>query len=76
MKVLVLGQGAREHAIVKALIRTGTSKKDILVAPGNKGIAKQVKTEPDLDPNDPLAVTRVSSSPRIPRRLWSTPKNT
>jgi len=58
MKVLVLGQGAREHAIVKALIRTGTSKKDILVAPGNKGIAKQVKTEPDLDPNDPLAVTR------------------
>lgn len=43
MKILILGQGAREHAIVKALIRTGTSPKDILVAPGNKGIAEEVE---------------------------------
>jgi phosphoribosylamine--glycine ligase len=58
MKILVLGQGAREHAIVKALIRTGTSKKDIIVAPGNKGISKQVDCNADLDPNDPLAITK------------------
>jgi phosphoribosylamine---glycine ligase len=58
MKVLVLGQGAREHAIVKALLRTGTKRKEILVAPGNPGMAKEVECFVDLDPNDPLAVTR------------------
>lgn len=58
MKMLVLGQGAREHALVKALLRTGSKKQDILVAPGNIGIAKQVATFPDLDPNDPLAVSK------------------
>jgi phosphoribosylamine--glycine ligase len=58
MKILVLGQGAREHAIVKALLRTGTDKNDILVAPGNVGIAKQVTCEKDLDPNDPLEVSK------------------
>ena len=58
MKILVLGQGAREHAIVKALLRTGTDRSDILVAPGNVGIAKQVACEKDLDPNDPLEVSK------------------
>ena len=58
MKILILGQGAREHAIVKALLRTGTDKSNILVAPGNTGIAKQVVCEKDLDPNDPLEVSK------------------
>jgi len=58
MKILVLGQGAREHAIVKALLRTGTDKEDILVAPGNLGIESQVECEKDLDPNDPLEVSK------------------
>ena len=58
VKILVLGQGAREHAIVKALVRTGTSASDIIVAPGNAGIAMEVRCEPDLNPNMPLDVVK------------------
>jgi phosphoribosylamine--glycine ligase len=56
MKILVLGSGAREHAIVKALIRTGTSTKDITCAPGNGGIAQEVKCIA-INPNHPAEVT-------------------
>jgi phosphoribosylamine--glycine ligase len=58
VKILLLGQGAREHAIVKALIRTGTAKADLIVAPGNAGIAADAHCEPDLNPNDPLEVSK------------------
>jgi phosphoribosylamine--glycine ligase len=58
VKILLLGQGAREHAIVKALIRTGTSKADLIVAPGNAGIAADAHCEPELNPNDPLEVSK------------------
>ena len=58
MKILVLGAGAREHAIVKALLRTGTAKDDLIVAPGNAGIALDAHTEPSLNPNMPLDVTK------------------
>lgn len=58
MKILVLGQGAREHAIVKALVRTGTAASDIIVAPGNAGIALEVRCEPHLNPNNPLDVVK------------------
>ena len=58
MKILVLGAGAREHAIVKALLRTGTTKEDLIVAPGNAGIALDAHTEPSLNPNLPLDVTK------------------
>jgi phosphoribosylamine--glycine ligase len=60
MKILILGQGAREHAIVKALIRTGTSPKEILVAPGNKGIAQEVECAPKIDITDRLAVDKLA----------------
>jgi phosphoribosylamine--glycine ligase len=56
MKILVLGAGAREHAIIKALIRTGTDPKNITCAPGNGGIAQEVETL-NLDANNPVAVT-------------------
>ncbi len=58
MKILVLGAGAREHAIVKALLRTGTAKDDLIVAPGNAGIALDAHTEPSLNPILPLDVTK------------------
>ncbi len=57
MKILVLGQGAREHAIIQSLIATGTPAEHIVAAPGNAGIADEVRTVASLDPNSPSAVT-------------------
>lgn len=56
MKILVLGQGAREHAIIKSLIRTGTPAANIIAAPGNAGISQEVHCA-SIDPNSPHEVT-------------------
>ncbi|MEO6463125.1 MAG: phosphoribosylamine--glycine ligase [Candidatus Eisenbacteria bacterium] len=52
MKILVLGSGAREHALAWRLARDGHV---MLVAPGNPGAAR-VATLVPLDPLDPAAV--------------------
>lgn len=63
MRILVVGSGAREHAIVKALIRTGTPATGIVCAPGNEGIAKEVEIRA-VDINDRLAVTKIALEER------------
>ena len=55
MKILVLGSGAREHAIILAL-RAEQSEHEVFVAPGNAGIAQDA-TPVSLDPLDGGAVT-------------------
>ncbi len=60
MKILVVGGGAREHAIVKALIRTGTPAANIICAPGNELIAKEVTVHPEIVATDKLAVATLA----------------
>ncbi len=62
MKILVLGGGAREHAIVKALVRTGTNADQIVAAPGNAGIANDVTCDAGLIMMDPGAVTEYAKN--------------
>ena len=55
MKILVLGSGAREHAIILSL-RSEAAEHEIFAAPGNAGIAQDA-TLVDLDQLDGAAVT-------------------
>jgi len=54
VKILVIGSGAREHALVTALL-ADDSVTSIICAPGNAGIAREVDVMP-VDVNDPTAV--------------------
>jgi phosphoribosylamine--glycine ligase len=55
VRILVLGSGAREHAIITALLREAVDH-DITAAPGNAGIAAEVPIIA-LDPTNPAVVT-------------------
>ena len=55
MKILVLGPGAREHAIIRALLSESTEH-EIVSAPGNAGIAAEGVRTVALAAEDPVAV--------------------
>jgi phosphoribosylamine--glycine ligase len=63
VKILVLGSGAREHAIILAL-RAEQTEHEIFVAPGNAGIAQDA-TPVAVDPLDGAAVTAFANENRI-----------
>ena len=63
MKILVLGSGAREHAIVLALAAEDAAH-ELFAAPGNAGIAHDA-TIVTLDANDPTAVLAYATDANI-----------
>lgn len=63
MNVLVLGSGAREHALAWRLARDEGVRR-VRIAPGNGGTPACGETVADLDPLDPTAVARHVSRER------------
>ena len=58
MKVLVVGSGAREHALTRSLVADGC---EVVCAPGNAGIADDVATYP-LEVTDVSAVGELAAT--------------
>jgi phosphoribosylamine--glycine ligase len=63
VEILVLGSGAREHALAWRLARDEGVRR-VRIAPGNGGTPAVAETVVDLDPVDPTAVARHAARER------------
>lgn len=61
MKILVVGPGGREHAIIRALRRDATVT-EVHALPGNAGIAESAQCLTGIDPQDGFAVAEAATS--------------
>ncbi len=64
MKVLVVGGGGREHAIVRALARS-LAVSEIFCAPGNAGIAAEAEVFPEVAADDVEAIVTLATERAI-----------
>lgn len=67
MKILVVGGGGREHAIVRALKRTwrGEEPLEVLCAPGNPGIARDAQCFSDISDGDVRAIVDLARDQQV-----------
>lgn len=67
MKILVVGSGGREHAIVRALARTwsGDEPLELICAPGNPGIARDARCVPAVSGEDVPALVELAQSEAV-----------
>jgi len=63
-KILIIGSGGREHAIVWALLKTSQEPVQVFCLPGNAGIAELAET-PSVPLNDHVALAEFVESQRI-----------
>ncbi len=63
MKVLVIGSGAREHALVTSLL-ADDEVTEVVVAPGNAGIAQIARVQP-IDVQDSEAIAGLAASEAV-----------
>jgi phosphoribosylamine---glycine ligase len=64
LKVLVVGGGGREHAMVRALARSAHAP-ELLCAPGNAGIAADAECLPEIAADDVEAIVAVARERRV-----------
>ena len=63
MKILVVGGGGREHALVRALARS-EHRPELACAPGNAGIAADAECWPEIG-DDPAAIVAAARERRV-----------
>jgi len=65
-KVAVIGSGAREHALVRALLRGGRGEpREVVAIPGNAGIAREARCVPSGGGAEALARATIAEKPEL-----------